>query len=124
MQGGSRGPVQSKGWAGEEESWQEEIPQKKLGSNTNGRITKPCSAADSDNQATTFSSRPPNPKAEVSVNATSSSVSLTTQQAVSHSCMQPEPVPHVDSKQGESQALLVRKLPSIFNSEMHKYVEL
>lgn len=57
MQGGLQGSVQAKGWAGEE-SWQEEIPQKKLGNNTNGRITKPCSAADSDNQATTFSSRP------------------------------------------------------------------
>lgn len=75
MQGGLRGCVQSKGWAGEE-SWQEEIPQKKLGNNTNGRITKPCSAADSDNQAATFSSRPPNAEAEVTVNATSSSVSL------------------------------------------------
>lgn len=45
MQGGLRRSVQSKGWAGEE-SWQEEIPQKKSGSNTNARITKPCSAAE------------------------------------------------------------------------------
>lgn len=73
MQGGLRRSVQAKGWAGEE-SWQEEIPQKKLGNNTNGRITKPCSAADSDNQATAFSSRPPKPEAEAAAGAASSSV--------------------------------------------------
>lgn len=107
MQGGLRGSVQSKGWAGEE-SWQEEIPQKKLGYNTNGRITKPCSAADSDNQAATFSSRPPNAEAEVTVDAASTSASL-------NSCVQPEPAPH---EQGGSQALWAWKLPSILNWEI------
>lgn len=122
MQGGLRGSVPSKGWAGEE-SWQEEIPQKKLGKNTNGRITKPCSAADSDNQA--FSSRPPKPEAEVSVNAASTSVSLN--KRMSHSCMQPD--------QSHRSALMLtqsRESPRLcehgsfpaFNWEMDKYAEI
>lgn len=129
MQGGLRGSVQSKGWAGEG-SWQEEIPQKKLGSNTNGRITKPCSAAGSDNQATAFSSRPPSPEAEVTVSATSSSVSLNNRTGdvtaacnLSQSHMSAE-LPDVDSKLGESHTRLAWKLPSIFEWEMLKYAAL
>lgn len=114
MQGGLRGAVQRKGWAGEE-SWQEEIPQKKLGNNTNGRITKPCSAADSDNQAAAFSSGPPKPEAEVTVDAKSSAASLIKQANrhchaaacnLSQSRMSSE-LHDVDSKQGATYAASV-----------------
>lgn len=89
------GAVQRKGWAGEE-SWQEEIPQKKLGNNTNGRVTKPCSAADSDNQAAAFSSRPAKPRGRGDRGRKEQLCLLnqTSEQALSRSCMQPEPVPY------------------------------
>lgn len=122
MQGGLQGSVQAKGWAGEE-SWQEEIPQKKLGNNTNGRITKPCSAADSDNQATTFSSRPEATQQRFCLLKQANRRCHTAACNLSQSHMSAE-LRDVDSKQGESHTLLTWTLPSIFNWEMQKYAAL
>lgn len=131
MQGGLRRSAQSKGWAGEE-SWQEEIPQKKLGNNTNARITKPGSAAELGQSSSGHSAAGrQNPEAKVTVHASQRFCLLkkperpchTAAGKLSQSHMSAE-LHDVEAKQGESQALLACMLPSISDWETHKYAEL